>query len=106
MSRRTFSEDIVFVNKTSKNFSKRSKGEAYQINSHINGSYARWKRKENAIRLRSQATKSTEAGPAPRITDSRRTAVCIQASFGELVRPVLTTELVERGPRGHKARFR
>jgi hypothetical protein len=82
MSRRTFSEDVVFVNKTSTNFSSRSRREAYQINSHINGSYARWKRKENAVNLRSKSTKSPpDSDSGERIADSRRpTTVSMQAS--------------------------
>lgn len=73
-------DDLTFVNKTSTNFRTRSRREASQINSHINGRYARWKRKENTKRLRTELVTLPPDGEGP-IEDNRRTAVSIQAPF-------------------------
>lgn len=79
MPPRTFLEDITWVNKTSANFRTRSRREAHVINSHINGNYARWKRKE--------VTRDLKAGfgllpfDVDGLVGSRRTSVSIEVSL-------------------------
>lgn len=82
MARRTFSEDVTWVNKTSANFRTRSRREAHSINSHINGSYARWKRQENARRVKAELLSLSHNPDEPISVERRRRAsVSIQAPF-------------------------
>ncbi|ETN40378.1 uncharacterized protein HMPREF1541_04655 [Cyphellophora europaea CBS 101466] len=71
MATRTFSEEVTWVNKTPTNFRDRTRREVYTINSHINGSYARWKRKESSRRLRSELVPLPRCAGEPIDEDKR-----------------------------------
>lgn len=47
-------EPVLWVNKTGATYNTRTTDEAYAINSHVKGDYARWWRKEKLRRLRSE----------------------------------------------------